>query len=150
MIKVDERLEYKELLDDFILGCKTDEKIGMEYERIPVSKYGKNVIPYEGDFGMCELLREFAKADNWDYILDGTSIIGLKKMHDTITLEPGCQFELSIEPQKYIRDLKKRVEVIDSAIENLLEEFEIKFLNLGVSPKTTYKNIKLFIMKTSY
>lgn len=147
MIKVDERLEYKQLLDDFILGCKTDEKIGMEYERIPVSKYGKNVIPYEGDFGMCELLREFAKADNWDYILDGTSIIGLKKIHDTITLEPGCQFELSLEPQKYIRDLKKRVEVIDSAIENLLEEFEIKFLNLGVSPKTTYKNIKLLPKK---
>ena len=147
MIKVDERLEYKQLLDDFILGCKTDEKIGMEYERIPVSKYGNNVIPYEGDFGMCELLREFAKADNWDYILDGTSIIGLKKLHDTITLEPGCQFELSLEPQKYIRDLKKRVETIDSAIEDLLEEFEIKFLNLGVSPKTTYKNIKLLPKK---
>ena len=92
---------------------------------------------------MCELLREFAKVDNWDYILDGTSIIGLKKLHETITLEPGCQFELSLEPQKFLRDLKKRVEEIDRAIEPILEEFDIKFLNVGVSPKTTYKNIKL-------
>lgn len=143
MIKTEERLEYCQLLDEFLLGCKTDQKIGMEYERIPVSKYGKNVIPYEGDFGMCELLREFAKTDNWDYILDGENIIGLKKLHETITLEPGCQFELSLEPQENIRDLKKRVEEIDSVLKPILEEFEIKFLNVGVSPRTTYKNIKL-------
>ena len=143
MLKTEERLEYSQLLDEFLLGCTTEQKIGMEYERIPVSLYGKNVIPYEGDFGMCEFLREFAKIDNWDYILDGTSIIGLKKLHETITLEPGCQFELSLEPQKFVRDLKKRVEEIDETLKPLLEEFEIKFLNLGVSPKTTYKNIKL-------
>ena len=143
MLKTEERLEYSQLLDELILGCKTDEKIGMEYERIPVSYYGKNVIPYEGDYGMCELLREFAKVDNWDYILDGTSIIGLKKLHETITLEPGCQFELSLEPQKYIKNLKTRIEEIDSLLAPILDEFDIKFLNVGVSPKTTYKNIKL-------
>lgn len=146
-VKSEERLEYSQLLDEFLLGCKTTQKIGMEYERIPVAKFGKNVVPYEGDFGICELLREFAKIDNWDYILDGTSIIGLKKMHDTITLEPGCQFELSLEPQNHVRELKARVEEIDTAIKPLLEEFEIKLLNVGVSPKTTYKNIKLIPKK---
>lgn len=143
MLKTEERLEYSQLLDGFICGCKNSQKIGMEYERIPVSLYGKNNVPYEGDFGMCEFLREFAKVDNWDYILDGNSIIGLKKMHETITLEPGCQFELSLKPQEFVRDLKKRVEEINSAMKPILDEFEIKFLNVGVSPKTTYKNIKL-------
>ena len=60
MLKTEERLEYGQLLEEFLLGCTNDQKVGMEYERIPVSYYGKNVIPYEGDFGMCELLREFA------------------------------------------------------------------------------------------
>ena len=147
MIKTEERLEYNQLLDEFLLGCKTEQKIGMEYERIPVSVYDKTVIPYDGDFGVCELLREFAKIDNWDYILDGTSIIGLKKMHETITLEPGCQFELSLEPQKFIKDLKKRVNEIDEILKPILEDFEIKLLNVGVSPKTTYKNIKLLPKK---
>ena len=147
MIKTVERLEYNQLLDEFILGCKPEQKIGMEYERIPVSLFGKNAIPYEGDYGMCELLREFAKIDNWDYILDGTSIIGLKKLHETITLEPGCQFELSLEPQQHIRELKKRIEEIDHTLAPILDEFEIKFLNIGVTPKTTYKNIKLIPKK---
>ena len=147
MLKTEERLEYSQLLDEFLLGCTTDQKIGLEYERIPVSYYGKNVVPYEGDFGMCELLREIAKVDNWDYILDGTAIIGLKKLHETITLEPGCQFELSLEPQQYVRDLKKRIEEIDKILKPILEEFDIKFLNVGVSPKTTYKNIKLLPKK---
>lgn len=142
-VKTEGRLEYRQLLDEFLLGCKNEQKIGMEYERIPVSKYDNSVIPYEGIYGMCELLREFAKNDNWDYILDGTNIIGLKKIHDTITLEPGCQFELSIEPQETIHELKQKIDEINSNLQPLLDEFEIKLLNLGVSPKTTYKNIKL-------
>ena len=143
MLKTKEHLEYGQLLEEFILGCKTTQKIGMEYERIPVSAYGNNVVPYEGEFGMCEFLREFAAADNWDYILDGENIIGLKKIHDTITLEPGCQFELSIEPQAHVKDLKEKISKIDRALAPILDEFDIKFLNKGVSPKTTYKNIKL-------
>ena len=142
-VKSEERLEYAQLLNEFVSGCKTEQKIGMEYERIPVSKYSKEVIPYRGEFGMCEFLREFAKVDNWDYILDGDEIIGLKKLHDTITLEPGCQFELSLEPKDGVNELKQRIEEINSALKPILEEFEIELLNVGVSPKTTYKNIEL-------
>jgi len=136
-------LEYKQLLDEFILGCKTTQKIGMEYERIPLNRITNEVVPYEGECGICELLREAAKIDNWDYILDETNIIGLKKIHDTITLEPGCQIELSLEPQEFIMDLKKRVEEIDAVLAPVLDKFGIKLINKGVSPTTTYKNIKL-------
>ena len=86
--KIKNRLEYNQLLEEFILGCKKTEKIGIEYERIPVNKQTGEVVSYWGEYGMCELLREFAKDDNWDYILDDINIIGLKKLHDTITLEP--------------------------------------------------------------
>ncbi len=138
-----ERLEYNQLLDEFILGCKTTQKIGMEYERIPIIKVTREVAPYGGEYGVCELLREVAKVDNWDYILDDINIIGLKKLHDTITLEPGCQIELSLEPKEFIRELKSRVEEIDKVMEPILDKFGIKLLNKGVSPTTTYKNIKL-------
>ena len=141
--KPKEHLEYNQLLDEFLLGCKTTKKIGMEYERIPIVKLTNQVAPYGGEYGVCELLREFARNDNWDYILDDIHIIGLKKIHDTITLEPGCQIELSIEPQEFIRDLKKRIEEIDSELLPVLDKFGIKLINKGVSPTTTYKNIKL-------
>lgn len=145
-VKKQERLEYKNLFDEFS-GSKSEKKIGMEYERIPVYKKDKEVVPYEGEFGICELLREFAKIDNWDYILDGKEIIGLKKLHDTITLEPGCQFELSMEPQEKIGDLKKNIEKINSNLQPILDKFGIELLNKGVSPKTTYRNIKLIPKK---
>ena len=141
--KTECRLEYNQLLEEFILGCKNTQKIGMEYERIPVHKSDNEVVSYYGEYGMCELLREIAKEDNWDYILDDVNIIGLKKLHDTITLEPGCQFELSIEPQEFIGELKNKIEEIDSAILPILNKFGIKLLNKGVSPKTTYRDIKL-------
>ena len=35
MLKTEERLEYNQLLDEFVLGCKTEQKIGMEYEEGP-------------------------------------------------------------------------------------------------------------------
>ena len=141
--KTNNRLEYNQLLEEFILGCKNTRKIGMEYERIPVNKTNGEVVSYYGEYGICELLREFAKDDNWDYILDDVNIIGLKKLHDTITLEPGCQFELSIEPQEFIKDLKKKIDEIDFSINPLLDKFGIRLLNKGVSPKTTYRNIEL-------
>ncbi len=145
--KPQEQLKYNQLLEEFILGCKQTKKIGMEYERIPIDKITGEVVPYGTEIGVCEMLRELASSDNWDYILDGTNIIGLKKLHDTITLEPGCQVELSLEPQEYVRDLKRKIEEIDSALEPILEEFGIKLINRGVSPKTTYKNIKLLPKK---
>lgn len=141
--KPEEHLEYNQLLEEFILGCKTSKRIGMEYERIPMIKVTNQVASYYGEYGVCELLREFAKVDNWDYILDDINIIGLKKIHDTITLEPGSQVELSLEPQELISEIKKRVEEIDSVMLPILDRFGIKLINKGVSPTTTYKNIKL-------
>ena len=145
--KPQEQLKYNQLLEEFILGCKQAQKIGMEYERIPIDKITGEVVPYGTEIGVCEMLRELASSDNWDYILDGTNIIGLKKLHDTITLEPGCQVELSLEPQEYVRDLKRKIEEINSALAPILDEFGIKLINKGVSPKTTYKNIKLLPKK---
>ena len=142
-VRQENHLEYNQLLEEFILGCKNTKKIGFEYERIPIDITTGETASYYGEYGVCELLREIAKEDNWDYILDGVNIIGLKKLHDTITLEPGAQFELSIEPQNNIHDLKKKIELIDNSISPILKEFGIKLINKGVSPKTTYRNIKL-------
>lgn len=124
-------------------GCKNTKTIGMEYERIPIDKKTFQSVSYYGLFGVCELLKEFAAIDNWDYILDGSEIIGLKKLHDTITLEPGAQIELSIEPQNSVRDLKYKIEKINAGLNLLLDKYGIKLLNYGVSPMSTYKNIKL-------
>lgn len=122
---------------------ESDLKIGLEYERLPIFDVTGLNVDYYHEFGICNLLRKIAKVDNWDYIIDDFNIIGLKKEHQTITLEPGCQLEYSLKPQERISDIKKSIEDIDGAIARVLDEFGISLLNYGVSPFVTYKSIKL-------
>ena len=136
-----EKLSYDSIYHLYKNGCKEEKNIGMEYERIPVDRKTFESVSYYGFYGVCELLKEFASIDNWDYILDNEEIIGLKKLHDTITLEPGSQIEMSLEPQKSVSELKNKVEQIDSVLALLLDKYGIKLLNYGVSPISTYKNI---------
>lgn len=144
-----EKLSYDSIYHLYKNGCKEEKNIGMEYERIPVNRKTFESVSYYGFYGVCELLKEFASIDNWDYILDNEEIIGLKKLHDTITLEPGSQIEMSLEPQKSVLELKHKVEQIDSVLTLLLDKYGIKLLNYGVSPISTYKNISL-IPKSRY
>ena len=142
-----EKLSIENIADLFRTGCKEEELIGMEYERLPVNKFDKTALSYYGEFGVCELLKIFAKADNWDYILDDEEIIGLKKIHDTITLEPGSQLELSLEPQRTVSELKNKVDEINKNLEIIFNKYDAELYNYGIYPKTTYKNIRIIPKK---
>ena len=148
-IQTEHRLEYQDIRELYSSGCKekSDFKIGLEYERLPISSETGLAVDYFSELGICNFLRTFAKYENWDYITDDYNIIGLKQGHDTITLEPGCQVELSIEPQKTIQDLEKKVEMLNKAMQPVLLKMGIKLLNYGVSPVSTHKNIKLIPKK---
>jgi len=139
----DEKLKTKDIIKLYQNGCKQTTRLGLEYERIPVNTIDLRSVPYYGEWGICELMADFAKNDNWDYILDNTNIIGLKKLHDTVTIEPGCQFEISLEPKDKISDIRSEINIINSELEPLLNRYEIKLLNYGITPVSTYKYIPL-------
>ncbi len=143
------KLSKKEIVKLFEAGCKPKEEhcIGIEYERLPVFSVTSKAVDYGSEFGICNLLRNFAKEENWDYITDDYNIIGLKQAHDTITLEPGCQVELSIKPQKTIQELKNKIDKINRLIKPILNKFGINMLNYGVSPLSTHKSINLIPKK---
>ncbi len=140
-----EKLRHEDILKLFKSGCKTDGDfhVGIEYERLPISVVTAKAVTYEGDFGVCNFLRAFAKAENWDYITDDYNIIGLKQGHDTITLEPGSQIELSIKPERTIDALKNKIDLLNKQMAPILDKFNIKLLEYGVSPVSTHKNINL-------
>ncbi|MBR5555068.1 glutamate--cysteine ligase [bacterium] len=150
-LQAKEKLNRGEILKLFTCGFKpkAEHKIGMEFERLPISVVTNNTVSYDGDFGVCNLLRAYAKSENWDYITDDYNIIGLKQGHDTITLEPGSQLELSIKPKNTIHDLKSKVDELNSQMKPILDKFNIKLLEYGVSPLSTHKNI-LLIPKRRY
>jgi len=143
--EIKEKLELGQILKLFTSGCKpeNEHKIGIEYERLPVFSVTKRTVDYYSEFGICNFLREFAKEDNWDYIIDDYSIIGLKQGHDTITLEPGSQFELSLKPEAKISDIEKKIDLLDKKMKPILNKLGIELLGYGISPVSTHKNIKL-------
>ena len=141
MITTKEKLQKTDILKLFTSGSKTDFKIGMEIERLPINK--KSFFATGYNEGVCDSLRQFARSENWDYIIDDYNIIGLKQNHDTITLEPGCQVELSVEPQKTIFDVQKKITHLTNLLANIFDEYGITLLEYGVSPLSTYQNIDI-------
>lgn len=148
-IQTKEKLDKKEILKNFQNACKTDKQlqVGIEYERLPIFNSTCKAADYASDFGVCNLLRNFAREENWDYITDDYNIIGLKQEHDTITLEPGCQVELSIKPENDIFKLEEKINSLDRKLKPILNKSGISLLNYGVSPLSTHKSIGLLPKK---
>ncbi len=141
------KLGKEDILALFKGGCKKSCKVGMEYERLPIFTSNSKAADYSSEFGVCNFLRNFAREENWDYITDDYNIIGLKQEHDTITLEPGCQIELSIKPENTIQELKSKIDILDKQMKPVLDKFGIKLLSYGVSPLSTHKSINLIPKK---
>lgn len=145
----EEKADIKTILATFHNGCKHTEehKVGIELERLSISAKDFKMVDYAQENGIYDLLRTFAKLDGWDYITDDYHIIGLKKGNDMINLEPGSQVELSLNPEKYISNLKSKIDNLNKKITPILRKYEINLLEYGVSPVSTYKNINLIPKK---
>lgn len=148
-LQTQEKLEKEEILKLFKDGCKPldEHKIGIEYERLPIFSVTDKAADYSSEYGICNFLRAFAKEENWDYITDDYNIIGLKQEHDTITLEPGCQMELSLKPEFSIQELEKKINSLDKKMKPVLNKSGISLLGYGVSPVSTHKSINLIPKK---
>lgn len=147
--EVNSELNFQAIKEIYTSGYKTKNelKVGLEYERLPIEQKSFKAVSYEGDSGILRFLRTFAKYENWDYITDEYNIIGLKQGHDTITLEPGCQLEFSLEPKKTIAELELKVNQLNRDMAPILNKYEINLINYGVSPLSTNKNIQLIPKK---
>lgn len=149
MFKLEEKLEKSDILKLYTKGYirAEDFKIGIEYERLPINSNSFKNVDYWSELGIKSLLETFAKEETWDYITDDKNIIGLKHKHDTLTLEPGCQLEISAKPERTIFDLKNKIENINALLEPITEKRNITLLNYGVSPYITYKAINIIPKK---
>ena len=149
MYKLDNKLSREDILELYTKGYtqSQDFKIGIEYERLPITSCSYKAVDYWSEYGIRNLLETFAKEETWDYITDDKNIIGLKHKHDTITLEPGCQIEISAKPERTIFELKNKIDSINSALKPLTENMGITLLDYGVSPFTTNKAINLIPKK---
>ena len=97
----------REIEEYYKSNCKKGAlKIGLEYERISLDSRAYEPAEYKN---LSEIIRNFALVNEWELVVDSNIIIGAKDGFSSISLEPGGQFEISMEPKS----------TLDGILENL-------------------------------
>jgi glutamate--cysteine ligase len=114
-------------------------RIGTEHEKFVFHTDTFGPVPYEGHRGIRALMEALIGRFRWEPISEGDIVIGLRRPKgegsETISLEPGGQFELSGAP---LETLHQTCAEAHEHLEQVLavgSQLGIGFLGLGFSPK---------------
>ncbi|CAB4310333.1 unnamed protein product [Prunus armeniaca] len=92
---------------------------------------------------IAELLNGIADRFDWDKIMEGNNIIALKQGKQSITLEPGGQFEHSGAPLETLHQVCAEVNSHLYQVKAVLKEMGIGLLDIGCQPKWEVKDIPM-------
>ncbi|KAL6986248.1 glutamate--cysteine ligase [Sarracenia purpurea var. burkii] len=137
-----EPLTKEDLVGYLASGCKPKEKwrIGTEHEKFGFEFGALKPMKYEQ---IAELLNGIAERFDWEKIMEGDNIIGLKQGKQSISLEPGGQFELSGAPLETLHQTCAEVNSHLYQVKAVAEEMGIGFLGIGFQPKWGIKDIPI-------
>lgn len=150
----------EDLVDYFRRGCKRKEdfRIGTEHEKFGFRRKDNSPISYSE---IREVLQRIGDRFGWEKVYEGPNVIGLEKdgqvrfftyqyfIHyrpcnlgsraewrpQSISLEPGGQFELSGAPLETIHQTCAEVNSHLYQVKAVSEEMGLRFLGLGFNPK---------------
>lgn len=123
-------------------------KIGFELEHIIVDKDTFKSITYYDELGVESTLRDLLEI-GWNGEYTDSYLMGASKNFSHITLEPGAQLELSIDPKKNINELEDEYLSFINDIEPILERKNQYLLCIGYHPVSKISEIP-FIPKKRY
>ncbi|RMF11707.1 MAG: glutamate--cysteine ligase [Alphaproteobacteria bacterium] len=108
-------------------------RIGTEHEKFGFTLEDKKPLTYDGPRGvraMLEGLMEFG----WKPVYEGENPIALELNGQSITLEPGGQFELSGAPLETLHQTCDEVHTHLHQVKTVAEKLGIGFLGIGFHP----------------
>lgn len=132
-----------ELTEIFYSGCKNEQLLGLEYEKLPVYKSSYKSVSYED---ICKIILAMENGKRTVIFEDGNPM-GLLTENGHISLEPGCQFELSLNPLKDISEIRKQLDLYNAETKEIADKFGILWLGTGIQPVSTNENIKIIPKK---
>ena len=140
-----------ELTEIFSSGCKTVEMLGLEYEKLPVYKSDYRAVSYED---ICKIILAMENSKR-TIIFDDVNPMGLIGESGHISLEPGSQFELSLNPLKTVFEIRNKLDLYNEETKEIAEKFGICWLGSGIQPVTTNETIniipkKRYVQMTKY
>lgn len=127
---------------------KKDYAIGMELEHFVIDAKTKARIPFEGPEGVhdslieiikCKCVASFAER----VIREGEILLGVETPDFAVSIEPGAQFELSMERNISIENLENQYQEALNCVERIFREKGQKLLTIGYDPIERIENIDL-------
>ena len=130
----------------------TDWRIGTEHEKFAFYRPGAaapawSPPPYEP--GGIRAMLEGIAAQGWEEIRDQGNLIGLKQHGESVSLEPGGQFELSGAPVPSLHDANAEFERHFAAVRSVAEPLGLGFAPLGFHPTASRADMP-FMPKSRY
>ncbi len=136
-------LNKEKLTEVFFSGCKTEQKIGVESEKLLVYRNNFKAITYED---AVKVLENFDN-NKWQKIYEGEYLTGLNSDIGMITLEPGSQIEISLLPYENLDDITAKLSNFYNELELNAKNIGAIVLDSGIQPVSTYENIKVIPKK---
>lgn len=145
-------MDYKRQIEEISNYIRSGEKgnaklkLGIELEHFIIDLETLETISYYGENGVAETLSTLEK-NGWEPTYEGEYILGLNKDNMSITLEPGSQFELSMDAEERIKDIEKGYFKFLNEIIPILESKGQGLLAVGYHPVTRIDDIKILPKK---
>lgn len=142
--------QIREITEYFKESEKTDNelKIGFELEHIIVDKNTFKSITYSDELGVESTLKDLLET-GWSGEYTDSYLMGASKNSAHITLEPGSQLEISVDPKKNIKELEEEYLNFLNDIEPILGRKNQYLMCIGYHPVSKIKEIP-FIPKKRY
>ena len=141
-------------------GCKSRRTLGFELEHILLHRETNAPVSYTEPGGIHDILERLSP--HYRKVgYEGDQIVGLVRCHETITIEPAGQLEISAGPYESIAEVQKAYENFRSLLDPILDEFNLyaplvgynpssKAADLELVPKYRYKYMSEFLGKQAY
>ncbi|MBE7706544.1 MAG: hypothetical protein E7Z91_04810 [Cyanobacteria bacterium SIG30] len=135
-------LTKEDLIEYYKKGCKKecDFKIGIEWEKISLNKNTYKNANYED---IKKIIEQFALLNDWKILKDNDVIIGALNGKNSISLEPGGQFEISLEAEKDLKEISEKNEEIWGKLGSIAQKYDVIFAPIGLTPYSTYENTEI-------
>ena len=130
-------------------GCKSKEnfRIGLEFEKLAVDSKSYRAVPYSGEKGINCFLSGYKAFSEMEEVIINDNLLGLKEEFAYISLEPGCQTEISTYPYKKISEIASKIEEYNQKTAIIGEKLGIDWIGYGIQPVSTFDDIKIIPKK---